>query len=232
LILISPEEEALGRLSLIISDIAFGRKKVSDLDIKQQRIDYAQEIASRPIPKSHKQTPGGSPTKSAPALPATPVPARRVIFERKTIIPPRLKIAIPRSRINQIYRELQTINSDKFPNSCAVLLRVFIEMSIVEFAENKSISLRKIIKGGHPVDLTLRQKILAVADYLEQNNLSVKDDLLGIRILAKNRYHVLSIDTLHAYVHNTKYTPSPSEIRTNWDNIQVFIERLWQNIAP
>lgn len=53
-------------------------------------------------------------------------------------------------------------------------------------------------------------------------------ELLGVRTLMNNRNHPLSIDSLHAYVHNQHYSPSVSDLTQTWDNIQAFVGGLWK----
>jgi hypothetical protein len=218
----SPEENALGRLALIVSDVAKGNIRVSHLDRKEQRIAYAQEIASRPLPK--------------PVVSAAKVAAKRTTIrvpaERTTLIPKKLQINISQTRINRIYGELQKLNAESFRNSCAVLLRVFVELTVDDFAKRHRLSLKKRPKSrkGVPTqlkDMTLREKLTTVANHLEAKNICDKHELHGIRTLVSNRNHVLSIDTLNAYVHNKDYNPTATDLKTTWDNIQVFIERLW-----
>jgi hypothetical protein len=223
-----PEDEALARLSIVISDIANRRKKVTDLDTWQQRVDYAQEVASRPLPKPYKP----STTPSEPSQEEKG--ARRVAAGRKTLIPHQLKLVIPHTRINKIYFELQNLNVEKFINSCAVMFRVFVEMSVDDFAQRHKTQFTVPIKsksshGSKPkmVEMTLRQKLTTIADYLEKQGACNKHELHGVRSLVANRYHVLSVDSLHAYVHNKEYSPTPSDLKGNWDSIQVFVQKLW-----
>ena len=51
LLLKAPEEEAIARLSIVVSDIANRNVKVTHLDSRDQRISYAKEVSSRPLPK-------------------------------------------------------------------------------------------------------------------------------------------------------------------------------------
>jgi len=76
-------------------------------------------------------------------------------------------------------------------------------------------------------EMTLREKLSTIANYLETNSLCNKAELKGVRALVSNRDHVLSVDSLNAYVHNKDYSPTPIDLKTTWDNLQVFIERLW-----
>ena len=224
-----PEDEALARLAIIVSDVANGRIRVTHLDTREQRIEYARDVALRPLPKPYKAK---GTTVSATAEAAEG--GRRISPERKTLIPRRFKIVIPHTRINKIYWELQRLDVEKFTNSCSVMFRVFVEMSIDDFAQNHSIPLvipRTIKTNGssikQTVEMNLRDKLKTIANYLEHNGHCNKDELRGVRSLIANRDHVLSVSSLNAYVHNKDYSPVPSDLKSSWDNVQVFIQRLW-----
>ena len=63
---------------------------------------------------------------------------------------------------------------------------------------------------------------------METKSTCTKFELRGIRVLLQNRNNPLSIDSLHAYVHNQNYSPSPEELTRTWDNIEVFVRGLWK----
>ena len=100
----------------------------------------------------------------------------------------------------------------------------------------KKISLTRVPKAakgkskraaGQSQDMKLREKIRTIADYMESNGIASRPELHGIRTLANNRNHVLSVDSLNAYVHNQHYNPTPTDLKVQWDSIQVFMERIW-----
>lgn len=225
----TPEENALGWLALVVSDVANRRIRVTDLDTKDQRVAYAQDVAKRPM---LRPVPLAGGRRSTPVS-AQPMPSR-ISPRRTTLIPRHLKLRIPQARINRIYAELQRLNAEHYVNSCAVLFRVFVELSVDDYAQRHRITLKvavplKVRPKTPPQSrsMTLRKKLNAVAAHLEERRACSKQDLQGVRALISNRNHILSVDTLNAYVHNKEYSPTPADLRTNWDNIQVFIERLW-----
>lgn len=238
--IIGNEDEVIARLSMIVADIAHRVKKVTDLDTKEQRIAYAKEVVTRPIPHIASATgakgtahSGASTTKGT-----TSATAYKKNPQRNTLIPRNLKIPISQSRINQMYDELQTLDLSKYVNCCAVMLRVFLELSIDEFAKRKKIDLTTPVKTtksssatiATPVskrDMSLREKVKAVFDFMDTNATCTRSELHGIKTLHSNRNHVLSVDTLNAYVHNQNYNPNPTDLKANWDSIEVFVQRLW-----
>lgn len=237
LILRAPEEDAIARLSLVVSDVAHRLIRVGNLDTKEQRVEYAEKIAQRPIPQpiSKSSTNNSSGQSGASTVGSQHSSgSKRISPDRKTLIPGRLKITIPQPRINKIYHELQKLNIEQYVNCCAVMFRVFVELSTEDFAQRHNISLKIIQKPKNPSsptppprDMSLREKLSEVANYLETQSICTKIELRGIRALIANREHVLSVDSLNAYVHNKDYTPTPIDLKTTWDNLQVFVERIW-----
>lgn len=222
------EEQAIARMATVVSDIAHKRITVSNIDTKPQRIDYAKQAGSQPMGKqlAPKTKLGGGGQKTTPAN-TTPQSKRKNPTDRKKLIPSGVKLIISQARINRIYNELQKLVIDQFPNSGAVLFRVFLELSIDEYADQKGVSLKKARTSGQNFEMTLREKLTAVADFMQKQKICTKDELRRIRTLVKNRDHVLSIDSLHAYVHSKNFNPSSNELKLIWDDTQVFFEKLW-----
>ncbi len=228
----APEDETLARLAMIVTDIAHKQIRVTQLDTKEQRIKYAQDIVAKPLPKPYKSSSKdgtGDDSSSKKGESSKPIPPGR-----KYLIPRQCKLVIPHTRINKIYAELQRLDVEKFTNSCSVMFRVFVEMSLDEYAEKNGISLMIPIKAKgnivQPIkekEMSLRVKLKTIANYLESQKICSTDQLRGIRTLINNKEHVLSVDNLNAYVHNRDYSPVPSDLKGNWDSIQAFIQKLW-----
>jgi len=232
----SNEEDALARLSIVVSDVANRLIKVTDLDSKDQRVDYARKVALRPVPKAHKPSPPKTATTSPSPGGGSPVQPRPISPERRSLIPKQFSLAITQLRINRIYHELQSLNIQQYVNSCAVLFRVFVELSVDDFAQRRKIILKKPVKeasgrrkSGVMLDMSLREKMTTVAKYLEDNNICTKEELHAVRASIARSDHILSISSLNAYVHNKDYNPTPSDLKGNWDNVHLFIQRIWTN---
>ena len=69
-------------------------------------------------------------------------------------------------RINSIYNELLTLSTEQFPNACSVTLRVFIELSVDHFLEDK-----KLMTANQMRNLPLAKRLKAVAAELESKGL-------------------------------------------------------------
>ena len=148
-------------------------------------------------------------------LRSTPLP-----WTRKTLIPKGLKLKIPVKRINYIYKELQTLNVDEFPNSAAVLFRVFLELSIDNYIEEKNIQ-------SCSRDAKLSRKIQAVSEFMKSNEILEKDDLKPVNLIVSSQDSLASTNTLNSYVHNPNIQPIPKDLKVAWDNIEKFIKALW-----
>lgn len=229
LTLVEPAEIALGRLARFVYDVAHRNVRVSALDTKDQRVSYATKLASQPGLKPLGKD-GGKAGAASTASGGTKA-GRRIPLHRNTLIPRRLKLVIPQRRINKIYDELQRLHIDQYANSAAVVFRVFIELSADHFGGNHGLSFKVTTTDKHggtrTRDSSLREKLKDVIKYMEDNSICTKSELRGIRTLVSNSDHVLSVDSLNSYVHNKDYNPSPEELKTNWDNIEVFVQRMW-----
>ena len=225
-----PEDQALSRLAAVVWDIVHKKIRVTQLDSKEQRVQYARDIAVRPLKPLKGQ---GAGTPSTPASQSAG-PTKRVPLDRVTLIPRKLKLSIVPPRLNKMYDELQRLRLKDYLNSGAVLCRVFMELSIDEYASRHSLNLKIIPKpragskkAPTPRDMKLREKAAFVAEDLEKRGVCTKSELHGIRALMQ-RNHPLSIDSLNAYVHNQHYSPKVSDLTTTWDNIEPFIIGLWK----
>ena len=143
--------------------------------------------------------------------------------DRQTLIPPSFKISISQKRINLIYKELKKLSVDDFRNAVAVLFRVFLELSADHFITEKK------PKG---IDLskqpTFSKKLEVVSQYMEDNNLLTKNELKTVRTAASNKNSIFSADTFNSYIHNLNNIPVSSDLKISWDNMENFIQKLWE----
>ncbi len=147
---------------------------------------------------------------------------------RNYLIPKSCRITINQNKINSIYRELRDdliLNDSKssVPNAVGVLFRVFLEISLDEYAEKNMRIFKK--------DDTLKQKIPWVINSLQDKgyNPKVFNEIRKVGS-AKNEKSFLSIDRFHEYVHSKTVQPSSRELKTKWDLLQPFFELLWEDL--
>ena len=144
----------------------------------------------------------------------------QIIIDRKNLIPKNFTINISKNKIKLIHDELKSLEVDKYRNAVAVLFRVFLELSVKNFIKNKKLSLNP----------TLYQNIQTVSNYMKSNNILTTDELKPIQVATtkKTKHSILSTDTLNNYIHNVNLIPLSDDLKISWDNMQKFIEKLWE----
>ncbi len=224
-----PQDELSKGLTKIVDDLSSGRITVKDIYYKADRQEYLETFGPRDKPNSEKATGVAWKLTSGPT--STTSPDTKVVSQsrrsvplstkRKTIIPPNVRLRIHHHRLNQIYHELKKLEVDRFPNCAAVMLRVFLELSVDEYASVRTIP-------GFTSASKLYQKLQSVADLMEKNGTLTRNQLKEVRVASTTQNTLFSTNTLNAFVHNKDFAPKPSELKMTWDNMQLFIEKLWE----
>ena len=142
------------------------------------------------------------------------------ITNRETLIPENFKINISQDKVNLIYNELKKLKVNAYRNAVAVLFRMFLELSVKNFINNKS------LKTKH----ALHQKITIVSNYMKKNKILTEEELKPVQTatLKENRHSVFSTETLNDYVHNLDHIPDSNNLKIAWSNMQKFIQKLWE----
>jgi len=151
------------------------------------------------------------------AAPVAAGPSKPVARISRTVIPPSLKCRVTNTRIKEIFNELRRLRIDQYPNACAVLLRILLELSIGHYLDRTG-KITSVLEGlstknKRPPDWypSLRQLL----------NAMLQDPDLAILPLARKRLNklvsqqdsALSLDDLDGFVHNRFVTPSERELR-------------------
>lgn len=222
------EKEVVKGLSKIARDLLDSKFKVANIYTKEDRKDYISGFSKKDTPdKTNKaskpwQFNGSSPAPAPPKSKSKPNPK-----ERKQLIPKSCSMKISNPKVNSIYHELQKLDLNKFTNAAGVLLRVFVELSVDTYIEkHKLVSTPSAAKSG----MNLRQKVLQVANHLQNKKEADEAICMGIKFSVKNNNDLLGLDTWHAYVHNNRFSPTASNLIITWDGIQDFMVILWDNI--
>jgi hypothetical protein len=225
-----PEQEALKGLTRIVGDLANERLKVSEIYEAKNRKDYlsrfrkselpsrgAVKSSSRPLmgPSSAEDSGGGA---AAGGKRYTKVPRPRA-----TLVPGTCACAVRGAKLVNIYSELRRLRLEDFPNSAGVLFRVFLELSVDAVIEQQKLMSESQARGSK-----LRDKISKVADHLASSGKLSDKQVRAVKKTASSQHFISgSVTTLHEYVHNTNFSPSPADLRAAWDNSQVFLEAIW-----
>lgn len=162
-----PPDEIIKPMTRIVRDLLRPDFKVKKIYYKEDRQKYLKEFGKDDIPDKTKylkrkwEIQSNNPLQDEVQL-TQPNPTKTkslpLSTNRNTIIPKSCKLQIGQPRINQIYHELKKLDLRLFCNAAAILLRVFIELSIDYYIENKGINC--VDK-----DKNLSTKLQAVATY-------------------------------------------------------------------
>lgn len=228
-----PPEEIINGLSKLVMDVATQRISVDNIRHKSDRGDYISEFAEGDLPDGNASPVATWELRSQPG-PVKPrvLPSKEVSgavlgkknvplsTSRPTLIPTSCVLRVKKApRINKIYRELRGLEVKGFENACAITFRVFLELSVENYAKAKNINY-------HEND-SLANKIGKVAKHMESNKLMSTDELKPIRVASSTPDNLVSIKTLHAYVHNPYFSPKADDLKLTWDYFEKFFETMW-----
>ncbi len=75
----------------------------------------------------------------------------------------------------------------------------------------------------------LSAKMNAVANHLGKNNKLNDQELKPIRHIAQtDSFLGTTLSTLHQYIHNQHFFPSPGDLLSGWDNLEKFFVVIWE----
>ena len=228
-----PSGEIINGLTKLVMDVATQRISVDDIRHKEDREGYISEFAeeylpdinSKPIETWKLQSQTGLVTPSVlPSKGVTgAIPGKKSVplsTSRKKLIPSSCVLRIKQApRINKIYRELRELEIDHFENSGAVMFRVFLELSIEEYAKRNQIPFDKYTG--------LAVMLKKVHDYIKANNFMTEGELKPIRVAYSSKDSLFAADTLHAYIHNPDFAPKSKDLKITWDGFEKFFKAMW-----
>jgi hypothetical protein len=145
-------------------------------------------------------------------------------YYRDNLIPRTCVLNITNPKIHNIYSELQRLNLNYYPNSCAIIFRVFFDLTIEEYVRRHNLQ----VQGR----ASLSDKFNSVLQHLEENGLLALRDANALRqITSQNPLQqptILSITNFHDYVHRLNYQPTARELTIIWDNLQHLMQIIYQ----
>ena len=225
-LLVRADQDQVARaLKHVVDDIVEGRLTVGDVYRVGQRKKYADNLPSSVevdlIHELGKGEPLGKPgKKSVTKKQATSRPYR----PRSLLIPQDCLLDVKSHRCSLIEQELRKLDLESTPNAVGALLRMFLELS-VEWHINDS-KLTVPGAGGRP---RLRAKLQAVVDDLvDSKRLNKQAAKAARRAGQKGSLDDPSVTLMQEWVHNLEMFPSPSDLRSQWDNLQGLFVALWR----
>lgn len=227
-----PPAETIKALKKMVLDLANKTAKSRTLNKIDQMVEYVKGFDKAHTPNLKKKT-DPRPVEAIAKAEFARKPPARTVKPRSSDPPPRLHV-VPRNcvlnvtdnRIEEIYTELRQLKLGEARNAIAVLLRVFLELSVDHFLEANKVALTYPRKGGGEKFKPLDQKVREAIDILV--NIGVpRANFNAVTRSLSEKTSPLNTELLHAYVHDRFSTPSPQVLTAAWDHAQPFFERLW-----
>lgn len=213
-------DEATRVLAAAASRFATGQSNVNAVRNSTDRANFLKSIReevddSQKLGSDGKASRKNQPKRSRPTLKSS--------RDRHTVIPSDCHLNIPQARLNDIYVELAKINVYDFPNLSAVMIRVFLELSLDEYISNNVVWK----DGKYNNRIALHAKLTAIKNHMRDSGLIDDDELLPITRAASGDNWLASKDTLHGFIHNRHYQPIPADILSIWNTLQNLFEKMW-----
>ena len=180
---------------------------------QKKKASSAWEISGKPVSVNLKVS-----AKKGKITPSTE--------EQINLIPKKFRLELPSGKINDIFYELKELDVTKRRHAVSVLFRVFFELTLDAYITKHEIVLPVDTKTGRTID-KLKTRLQFIKAHVKTTKLISDKDMKSIDVALGNDNSLLSPDTLNAYVHSKWLNPEPMQLKTTWNNAQMFIERLW-----
>jgi hypothetical protein len=224
----------------IITDIAKGdvntRKLNKSGDIKK----YLRKLKAATPDKSKKGTwtstalLSGSTEQAKKAIRAATRTNRSKARTDAYLIARGFSCELNSPRIVEIFGELRRLKLSEFPNACAVLVRIFVELVVAYNLDKtgKSAPLyAKAQKDGKGQDWapTLRQMMRIV---LQDGDLKLRAlNRKALNRMVNNDESLLSLEHIDQFVHNDYIAPNQRDLRMLWNTLEPFMSQYVQEPA-
>lgn len=219
-----PVDEIFKWLRRMIHDLTSGKTKVKSIYDTKKMLEYIDGFAEHELPDPDKTL-----SQPIPVVPLgrtqPPPPSKKpktTKLGRWTLRS--AKIQPQHSRLQDIVRELESVSFERAPNIHAVMLRVFLELSVDDFNRRHKIEVRP----DNANRVTLRARILEATNFAEKEGWIDKKQASAVRKVTGSSM-LNSAKTLSDFLHNQNLHPAPSDVETLWKNLSAFIAKVHEN---
>jgi len=226
-----PADEVAKPLKKIVLDLATKTVRVNRLMKTENMLDYLRtDLGKDYLPDLSKARSGTRRLDQIPTSEFTKVRGsthrrKRDPSDRKEVVPRTCKLNVTQNRIADIYKELRTLHLTDGPNAIAVLLRVFLELSVDYYLIKHGGSL-KYTAGTKEIWKSLDAKLAEAVAILLKAGVT-KNELAAVTRSVTNKNSPMHTELLHRYVHDPFQTPVPRELSAAWDHAQPLFEKIW-----
>jgi hypothetical protein len=210
-------EDKVAKAAMAVVDLLIDQKiKVKDVMHKKDRDAFAESL---PAVKAVRPAGKGIAADKAVVGTAKQARTKKVAAPRDRLIPPDCVMKTT-GRIALIENELRKLSLDQYSNAVAVLLRVFVELTVDDYIERNQLATKD--------DGNLRYKMEQVnKDLVGKKKLSQQQSRAVSAAISGNLVLAPSVTTMNGYVHNKHLHAGPADLRAAWDNLQSFATACW-----
>jgi hypothetical protein len=224
-----PAKDFVRAFTKLVTDVALGTQSSRTLNSNADIAKYFKTwaVSDRPPTRLGSFTPADVITRR-PAAPNTSptqslTTARRPPAVSKTVLPRDFKVRFGHERLVEIRNELTKLKRDQYPNAGAVLLRVFLELSVLHFLESTGrladitarLSRKEKLPHGIPTMRHLFPEVIQIA----KNRLPAPQARMVEKALRHDPAAPFTIAELHSFVHSPEL-PGERDIRQFWQRTE------------
>lgn len=218
--------EFLRAFKKLVLDVALGKASSRTLNKNEDIKAYFKTWKKEDLPADKRGTfvPADvikGESVASPSRKAAPADMPKAKAVGSMVLPRDFKVRFGNERLIDIRRELGRLKRDKFPNSAAVLLRVFLELSIIDYLRRTG-ELAVVVatleaKQGHRLKFGVPEmrQLAPVMIKIAKEKLPTAQ---ANRVEKAIKYHdsaPFTISELHSFVHQDDL-PSPRDILQFW----------------
>ena len=215
---------ALQVLKRIVDDIVKGeansRRLNTATDIEKYFANLPPELQPGPnttaaSPKAFKDI-DVSGNNAKPSKPTPPIKKRPAPRTRKTLAPKRHPFDTGKSgKLGMLLREAGTLDTGKFPLSCAFVLRAIVELAVNDYLDANSLPRGR---KGSAREFDLAEKADHVLKHIVSSGTGLSSDLRAFRNYLLNKRSACSIQSLNGFVHSPYQLPTADALRAGWES--------------
>lgn len=222
-------------LKRLVEDLVLERQDSRSLNTNDMIAEYfAGWGAGQALPRANTSIVphdviGGPSIASAPA-PPTPPPAPRNSPIRKTAIPRSFRIARGSEKLKTIRLELTRLDRTKHATSAAVMLRVFLEMAILDYLQHENRLGPLIARLKAEKQLTF--DVPRLSQLVDEIRPTIRAQMSGperasaLKVLSHGKTERFTIGELNQFVHSPLDLPTAQEILVFWERIEPLMRFL------
>lgn len=232
-------KKAYGR---IVTDIAEGKINTRELNANADIEKYLGKLGKDKPARAKKATwtsnqlLSGKTESAKAALKAAKKQKPESAADRPEpyLTPRAFRCRINQPRIKEVFGELRKLKLSEYPNACAVLGRIFIELIVGHYLDKTGKDkplLDKAKRENKPADWspTLRQMMRTV---LQDTTITIKPQMRrALDRMVNSDESLISLEHIDQFVHNRHIAPNERELRLMWTSIEPLLDMFMTELV-